>query len=42
MIQEMTTGNDAFAKRPFFIWNRTCMTKKRNSVLKKFLFAKHR
>ena len=35
-------GSDVFVKHPFFIWNRTCMTKKHNSVLKKFLFAKHK
>ena len=42
MIREMTIGSDVFVKHPFFIWNRTCMTKKHNSVLKKFLFAKHK
>lgn len=40
------TGDDYwkrwFVKHPFFIWNRTCMTKKHNSVLKKFLFAQHK
>ena len=42
MIREMTIESDVFVKHPFFIWNRTCMTKKHNSVLKKFLFAKHK